>query len=230
MHRLRECYVTVTVVLASLVIAALPRSASWFEFRHAAVVGGAWWRVFSGHLTHFGWEHAAWDIGVFAVLGMLCEYRGRRATLACLGLASACIPLAIAWGSPTLEIYRGLSGLDTALFALLGTTLLADKWREGNRPGMLLFAGLLAGMAGKIAWEFLTDRTMFVDHGEANFVPVPLAHLVGAAVGLLVGIAASAKPLAQQLLPDGGQFLRRLPGTERHQHALPGGRSQTSPP
>ena len=40
--------------------------------------------------------------------------------------------------------------------------------------------------ASEIVWEFHTGGTLFVDSSSGQFVPVPLAHLAGAAVGLLV--------------------------------------------
>lgn len=73
-----------------------------------------------------------------------------------------------------------------ALFALLGVMMLPEKRREGSRGWLAVIVVLLLGMVAKIAWEFLADGTIFVDSSSGQFVPVPLAHLVGAAVGLLV--------------------------------------------
>jgi len=187
MNKSSRCYVTVLVATASVAIALWPGAGSLFEFSRAALAAGEWWRVVSGQLTHFGLDHLAWDAGVFLVLGAMCERRNRTGTLACLGIATVLIPAAVWLLLPEMTTYRGLSGLDTALFALLGVMMFGEKWREGSRGGVAVIVFLLLGMVAKIAWEFVSGGTIFVDSSSGQFVPVPLAHLVGAAIGLLVG-------------------------------------------
>ena len=46
---------------------------------------------------------------------------------------------------------------------------------------------LLMGFLGKIGYEFATGAAVFVSHTDA-MVPVPLAHLVGAAVGIIAAL------------------------------------------
>jgi hypothetical protein len=48
----------------------------------------------------------------------------------------------------------------------------------------LLFAGLMA----KITYETVTGLTIFVSNAHSGMVPVPLAHLVGAALGTGIGL------------------------------------------
>ncbi len=191
---------TALVAAASVAIALWPGAGSLLEFNRAALAAGDWWRVLSGQLTHFGFEHLAWDAGVFVVLGVLCERRNRTATLACLGMVTLFIPSAVWLLLPEMATYRGLSGLDTALFALLGVMMLSEKRREGSCGWVAVIFLLLLGMVAKIAWEFLTGGTIFVDSSSDQFVPVPLAHLVGAAVGLLVSSVCTASKGAIQWL------------------------------
>ena len=185
---------TVLIATASVGIALWPGAGSLFEFNRAALAAGEWWRVVSGQLTHFGLDHLAWDAGVFLVLGAMCERRNRTATLTCLGIATVLIPAAVWLLLPEMATYRGLSGLDTALFALLGVMMIWEKWREGSRGGVAVIVFLLLGMVAKIAWEFVSGGTIFVDSSSGQFVPVPLAHLVGATIGLLVGTLCASLP------------------------------------
>ena len=199
MNKSSRWYVTVFVAAASVAIALWPGAASLLEFDRAALAAGDWWRMLSGQLTHFGFEHLAWDVSVFAVLGVMCERRNRTATLACLGIAALLITAAVWLLLPEMATYRGLSGLDTALFALLGGMMLSEKRREGSCGWVAVIFVLLLGMVAKIAWEFLSGGTIFVDSSSSQFVPVPLAHLVGAAVGLLVathGVSSVRAPRA----------------------------------
>jgi len=140
MNLASRCHVTMMIAAASLVVALWPDASPLLEFDRVAVGAGDWWRVLTGHLTHFGLEHLVWDAGVFAVLGVLCERRHRRATLACLGAAAVLIPAATWLLVPEIRTYRGLSGLDTALFALLGVMMvmgikipMGPVWRTQTR-------------------------------------------------------------------------------------------------
>ena len=186
MSKSKPGYVTVLVAVATGLIALWPGAESLLEFDRVAIAEGDWWRWVTGHLTHFGVDHFVWDASVFAVLGVMCERRNRTATLACLGFAALLIPAAIWLLMPEMATYRGLSGLDTALFALLGMMTLLEKRREGSRGWVVALGLTLLGMVAKIAWEYYTGGTIFVDSSSGQFVPIPLAHLVGAVVGLLV--------------------------------------------
>jgi rhomboid family GlyGly-CTERM serine protease len=176
--------VTLTLSLAASVIALVPSAQHQLEFDRYAAAAGQWWRVMTGHFVHCNGEHLFWDLGVFLVLGGLCEWRGRRRYLRVLLAAGLVIPLAI-WGFlPDLPRYRGLSGLDTALFTLLPVDLLRERWREGDRYFAAATILLLIGLAAKLSFEFATGSTLFVSASSPDYEPVPLAHLTGAAIGL----------------------------------------------
>jgi rhomboid family GlyGly-CTERM serine protease len=184
-------HLTAMISAVSLVVALWPGASQLLEFDRVAVGGGDWWRILTGHLAHFGFEHLVWDAGVFAVLGVICERRHRTATLACLGAATVLIPAATWLLVPEITTYRGLSGLDTALFALLGVMMCAESWRQGRHGRTTMTVLLLLGMVLKIGWEFYTDGGIFVRPSSDSFVPVPLVHLVGAVVGLAVAMGQS---------------------------------------
>ncbi len=177
--------VSLTLCLAAIagVIALVPEAAALLQFDRHAVASGYWWQVFSGHFVHWNHEHLFWDLSVFVVLGSICECRDRRRYVLTLIAAGLSIPLVVWALVPGLQTYRGLSGLDTALFALLAIGIVQEKWRERQWTWMLLIGGLLAAFASKTGFELFTGGTIFVDANAANFQPVPLAHVVGAAIG-----------------------------------------------
>ncbi len=128
------------------------------------------------------------------------------------------VPAAVWIFLPGMERYRGLSGLDSAFFALLAAEVLREKWREGRRLWALAVLAAALAFAGKIAWELATGTAVFVDSAAAGMVPVPLAHLVGAACGAAVG---ALEPFQGSVSP------RRRGGAERDQERgeqLPQGR------
>jgi hypothetical protein len=98
------------------------------------------------------------------------------------------IPVALWVALPHLETYRGLSGIDSALYVLLAVTLLKDEV-HGRRWGWVMaISGVLFAFIGKVGYEIVTGGTIFVNSGASHMIPVPLAHCVGAAVGMIVGL------------------------------------------
>jgi rhomboid family GlyGly-CTERM serine protease len=139
-------------------------------------------------LAHWNLDHLVWDVFALAVLGVMCERRTQVGWLACLGATSVAIPTAILLLQPEMGTYRGLSGLDTALFSTLATVTLHESWSERDWKWLIVVCALLAGFAGKTAFELTTGGTIFVDSAAGDFTPAPLAHLVGVLTGGLVGV------------------------------------------
>jgi rhomboid family GlyGly-CTERM serine protease len=210
-----------TFTIAAVAVAAffMPHVGEVLQYDRAAMLDGQWWRALTGHMVHWSGEHLFWDVAMFAVLGWVLERRGAR-QFALAGVAAAGTISGVLWfAQPEMPTYRGLSGVDTALFAMLAVTLLLEslssnarqglRGREGfsvepattserrwpnNRPDPIgsaaltwfasrLPAGLLIGLLAKIGYEYATGATLFVG-ANAGFTPVPLAHLIGAAVGV----------------------------------------------
>jgi len=157
-----------------------PEFATALQFDRAAVEAGEWWRLVTAHFTHFDANHLAWDVGSFFALGWACERESRRITGLALGAAAVAITLGVWAWLPQFAIYRGLSGLDCALFALLATTFLRRPARAPRWVGLVA----LLGLGAKCGFETATATTLFAS--GAGYDPVLLAHLLGAAVGALL--------------------------------------------
>jgi len=179
----RSSTATIALTALTLVIALWPEANDTLQFERTAIAAGQWWRIATGHFTHWSNEHLAWDLLVFFGLGCLCERPNRQRFLAAIIASILLIPLAICLITPNLDTYRGLSGLDTALFALLSVTTLRTAARERNWPLSVVIAGLLVGFVGKTAFELLVGGSVFVDASGGGFQPVPLAHVIGAVIG-----------------------------------------------
>ncbi len=173
---------------AAVIIYALPSTTTRLQYDRLAIAAGEIWRVLSSHWTHVSGDHLVWDVLTFVVLGTLCERLSRVRFYACVVGAAALIPVGLWITAPHIATYRGLSGIDSALFAFLAVTLLKDEI-HGRRWGWVaaLSVALLAFIA-KVGYEVATGGTFFVDSSAAHMVPVPLAHCVGAAVGMTVGL------------------------------------------
>jgi rhomboid family GlyGly-CTERM serine protease len=158
------------------------------QYDRVAIAGGQWWRVLTCHLVHWSADHLLWDAFAAAILLAICLRHDVRRTLATIALSALTIPLAIMIFLPQMQTYRGLSGIDSALFGLASAMLLQQLPRSSRvaRAGVWMIG---VGFAVKLLIETFTGSTVFVDSVAAQFVPVPLAHLVGFAIGLFCSIA-----------------------------------------
>ena len=201
---------TIVLSLIALAVSRSPAAMTWLEFDRVAVATGQWWRLLSGHLTHWNGEHVLWNVGVFLALGALCERIDRRRFAACL-LGSALVIPAVVWiASPEILVYRGLSGIDSALFILVAVTVLRTQWASRDWLWVLLAAGLLIAFVVKTGYEQATGGTLFVNSAAAGFIVIPAAHTAGAAVGAIVGLAG------RRVLPERAQCsLRPQPKGDR---------------
>lgn len=143
--------------------------------------------AFTGHLAHWSLDHLAWDLAAFAALACAAIRLAPGRVVPCLLFAGFAIPLEISLLQTQFESYRGLSGLDSALFGLV----LAALWRNGGTARALSALGL-AAFFGKIGYEFVTGDTLFVEREAGDFIPVVSAHVVGLLVGWLCGLVRSA--------------------------------------
>ena len=161
----------------AVVVYSFPALAEALQYDRTAVLGGELWRIATCHWTHWSLDHLLWDLAVFVGLGAACEQMNRSRYLACLAAATILIPLAVVIFLPDIETYRGLSGLDSALFSLLVISNLDRRLSLG--------VGFLAAFLLKTAYEAATGATVFVS-SPTDIASVPLAHAVGALMGMLL--------------------------------------------
>jgi rhomboid family GlyGly-CTERM serine protease len=176
-------WAAILLTLAAFAIHWSPAIQEALEHERGAVAAGEVHRILTCHWTHWSLDHLLWDALAFLALGALAESLSRARFLACLAVSALAIPLAVLALEPGIHVYRGLSGIDSALFAFAGFTILRDRLASGDR---CLAAGIVAaflGLGAKIAYEVLTGSTFFVDSASSSMVPVPAAHVVGAVVG-----------------------------------------------
>lgn len=186
--------VSLLLVAVSLVTYFVTPLATLLQFDRTAIAAGEVWRVVTCHLTHWSLDHLVWDAGAVLVLGLLCEVPYRRAFAWCLAGSAVLVPLAVGTLIPEMNTYRGLSGIDSALFTLLAVTMLGESLTARRYTWAALSGAVLLAFAAKIGFEYTTGATLFVDSAATNMVPVPLAHVVGGIVGGVCGLFRSISP------------------------------------
>jgi len=174
-----------------LLVAAVAISASLFpsfgallELRPEAALTQPW-RLVTCHLAHWSERHLLWDLLVFLALAPLLP---PRRLLLLLPAAALLISAGVLLVHPQLAAYRGLSGLDSALFAASALDL-------ARRPPPLdrtLGALALALFLGKTGFELASGGALFA---AGPFVPLPLAHLLGLAAALGVSFFSARRPI-----------------------------------
>ncbi|HVU19016.1 MAG TPA: rhombosortase [Candidatus Didemnitutus sp.] len=156
-----------------------------FLYERRLILNGEIWRMWTGHLAHFGLSHLGWNLCVFVPAG--CWFENLRPCAArwlyALGLPFISAILLVA--DPTLETYAGLSGIATAVLVALAVLQLG---RPEARPLWFWWA-VLALVAGKVGLELFSGRPLLVS-GFDHVRDVPLAHVGGAVAGVATGLLA----------------------------------------
>jgi rhomboid family GlyGly-CTERM serine protease len=176
-----------TLLLCGCALVAACGPSDRLEYDRAAIEAGQLWRLLTGHWTHWSPQHLFWDVATFASLGALAERRGRAGFLGCTLAAALAISGGLWLLRPDVVAYRGLSGIDAAMFGAVATGMLRDAARSGRRGAAAVALAALAALGLKLAWELATGSALFVDAGAAGFQSLPLAHAIGACVGVAVG-------------------------------------------
>lgn len=189
--RLTAAPVTVVLVAAALLLQLQQPLQSACEFWFADFGVSTVPRLFVCHLLHWSWDHFLWDVAVFVAAGALCESRWRARFHTVLASSAVLIPLLVAVSHPELLCYRGLSGLDSALFALAAGRVFVEEAAARRWLNMTAAGVAVAGQFLKILLEVQAGETLFV--GDDSFTPVPLAHLTGALLGTTVALFGGMK-------------------------------------
>ena len=122
----REPTIVLCVVLAALVLYAVPGWGDALALRPGADAPERLAGAFLWHLTHWSGEHLVWDVLAFAAAGIVCELHSRKRLAACLLLAGPAVTLTVVIARPGLTEFRGLSGIDCALYALAACLVIRE--------------------------------------------------------------------------------------------------------
>jgi rhomboid family GlyGly-CTERM serine protease len=139
---------------------------------------GQFWRIVTGHWVHFSGSHLFWNLVVLLPAGVWLERRNPCALRWTIVLSPLAISLALLTFDPTLAIYAGISGVASGVLVALAINGLRTQ-----PAARLWWLAVLALFALKIAIEMRGGQPINPDLADQGISSVPLAHLVGAAVG-----------------------------------------------
>lgn len=171
--------ITLLLVSGGLVTALFPGWSPWLIYDRSAILSGEVWRMFTGHWVHFSISHLVYDLLALGIAGWIIESQKLpRFGWLCL-LAPWFISAILLFIEPQMKVFGGLSALATtaivylALFGLHG----ASPWR------WVCLAALL-GIAGKILFELITGRMIFVTTKDIPVTVSVASHISGALIAL----------------------------------------------
>ncbi len=167
----------VALILAALALIFTPALTELLAYDRQAILSGELWRLWTGHLVHYGLRHALTDVGVLClVIALSWRETNMVFTAFALWLGMPLISLGLLLSVPSLYEYRGASGIDILLAVALGVRIWrletdsSLSWRSGIKPGLLLLAvlvilktlleaiGISSGISGlppgiRVVWE-----------------------------------------------------------------------------
>lgn len=195
------------------------RLPSILEYDRQAICRGQVWRLATGNWVHWSREHFYLDVGAFLALGLFYEPAlnrrwpcwGRSPDLAPIRFyeaalkrpfpwlfAALCLAVGLAMFAlqPDLATYRGLSGVDSGIFAAALLWEASQAGGDRRRWLWVLPASLI--FVVKLGFECTTGELFFGSSSLGDLgQPVPLAHAAGAfaavAIAGCVAVLASSR-------------------------------------
>jgi rhomboid family GlyGly-CTERM serine protease len=180
----KEWPLFVTAALGLIGLQFSPTLIADLQYDRAAIASGEVWRLLTGHFVHWSWEHLFWDALVFLGVGFFIARESISRFVFVTITSSLLISGAVWFFLPEMQLYRGLSGIDSALFTCFMTMLWQRARCDGDTTmAWLSIAGIVLFLLKSSVYELATGQTIFVSF-EENIVSVPLAHLIGGAWGV----------------------------------------------
>jgi len=167
-------------MVVAVIIQGLPELRASLLYDRTALADGQFWRVWTGHLVHFGWPHLVVDAGLLAILGWFVERSHPAFTRWSLVLMPLFISAVIWWFDPTMQRYGGLSAVNLGLLLYLAAQGWRRDWTDWFWPAVI------AIYVGELAFEYYRGG-----HGggairfdDASIRVATSAHLASAAYAL----------------------------------------------
>jgi rhomboid family GlyGly-CTERM serine protease len=136
------------VALAASLVAAVPALRANLIYDRPAVSEGQLWRLWTGHLVHFGWPHLVVDAGLLLIVGWFAERKYPVFTRWALGLMPLFVSAWLYWFDPQMSRYGGLSAVNLGLLLYVAAQGWQRNWTDWFWPAVI------AAYVGELAFEY----------------------------------------------------------------------------
>ncbi len=150
-------------------------AASYLEFDRPAILDGEWWRLLTGHLTHFGWWHLTTNLIYLGVLVFLLGQLPVRGWLGYTAFVAVVVPVVLLVEPEPLVQYRGISALLYGLTAWCSLVLAGQGRRYLYGVPIIIIVFIALDLLG-----YSIPRNL-----PAGVTAYPLAHLYAVVAALL---------------------------------------------
>ena len=130
-------WIYLAAATAAWIIQLNPAWRSALLYDRAALAAGEFWRVWTGHLVHFGWPHFIADTGLLLILGWLLQSRHARFSNLALGFMPLFLTAVLYWLDPAMLQYGGLSAVNLGLLVFLALQGWQRRWTDWFWPAVL---------------------------------------------------------------------------------------------
>lgn len=171
---------TLAIALVAGIVFCFPALNGLLIYDRALILKGEIWRGWTGHIVHYSSSHLLWNLTIFLAAGCWLERVRPRSARWFYLVCPPVIAAALLVAEPSLEHYAGLSGVATGVLVFLACVQL----NENNAEPTWFWVAIFGLVGVKIALETVT-RAPFLVHDVSGLRVVPLAHVIGAACGVI---------------------------------------------
>jgi rhomboid family GlyGly-CTERM serine protease len=195
-------WVFLVLTIAAIVVQLNPGWESRLIYDRTAVAQGETWRLWTGHLVHFGWPHFIADAGLFLILGRLLERQHPAASYVSLLFMPLAIAVAMYWGDPSMVRYGGLSAINFGLLVFLALQGWQKNWVDWFWP--VVFSIYVLEIVVEAKSRHGTGGGM-IQFSDSSIRVATMAHVGGAIFGaFLWAIGFLRNNSARRSRPPGG--------------------------
>ena len=187
----RPPWIFLALAAIALAIQLVPAWRDPLLYDRTALVRGEWWRIWTGHLVHFGWPHFVADAGLFLILGWLLDAPHPWFSRFGLAVMPAFISAILYWFDPDMTRYGGLSAVNLGLLLYLALQGWRRDWADWFWPAVLVI------YVGEVIFEIAKGGRGggMIRFDDPGVRVATSAHLASAAYALLAWLIARGRPI-----------------------------------
>ena len=178
-------YSAILLGLIAIALYFIPTANEILEYnRNLILINHQYYRIITGHFVHFSVEHLFWDVSMYIVLGTICCHKNWKLFVQASIISTVTISVELLLIETQFTHYRGLSGIDTALYSIIILDSIYKNFQD--KYYLQSFSSFTLGglLISKITYEFISNKAIFAN--STSFVPLPSAHFIGLLIGIIL--------------------------------------------